>query len=393
MPEPEPGAGMPSFPGPLGAYRLLRPLLFSLPPETAHHAALRGLALTGSLPGGLSLLRAVLGSMPVPDPALRVKLWGRDFPHPLGVAAGLDKDGVALSPLLALGFSFVEAGTVTPLPQPGNPRPRLFRLPGQGGLINRMGFNNAGAAALAGRLALLRQRRPGALVGVNLGKNKDTPLEHAAEDYRASFDRVYPYADFITVNVSSPNTPGLRDLQTREALEPIVSTLAGEREKRVAEGAPKVPLLVKVAPDLDEAGLAAVVEVVMEQGCDGLIAVNTTLARPGIPEALGGQAGGLSGKPLGTRAVEVVSTLHRMSQGRLPLIGVGGVFDAEQAYALIRAGAGLVQAYTGFIYRGPGLVPAVLEGLTRLLQRDGFASLGEAVGTKYQNLAPMGGRE
>ncbi len=359
-------------------YSLLRPLLFALPAETAHRAVLHGLAAAARVPGSGPLLRALAAR---PDPALQVALWGHTFPNPLGIAAGLDKDGIALGPLLALGCGFVEAGTVTPRPQPGNPRPRLFRLPADGALINRMGFNNAGAEALAARLRALRSAWPQAVVGVNLGKNRETPLPRAAEDYVAALEPVYEWADYGVLNVSSPNTPGLRGLQARAELEATVGAVMAARARRVAAGQPRVPLLIKVAPELDEAALADVVAVALAAGCDGLIAGNTTLARAGLRSPARAEAGGLSGAPLRPLALRSVATLHRLAGGRLPLIGVGGIASAEHAYAFIRAGASLVQVYTALVYEGPGLFRRMRRELAALLARDGFARVTDAVGT------------
>jgi dihydroorotate dehydrogenase len=363
---------------PMPLYSLLRPLLFALPAETAHRAVLHGLAAATRLPGGVQALRGLAAR---PDAALTVTLWGRRFPHPIGIAAGLDKDGIALAPLLALGAGFVEAGTVTPRPQPGNARPRLFRLPADGALINRMGFNNAGAQALAGRLRALRAAWPGAVVGVNLGKNRETPLERAAEDYVAALEPLYALADYLVLNVSSPNTPGLRGLQGRSELEAMLGAAGAARARQMAAGAPRVPLLVKVAPELDEAALADVVQAALGAGCDGLIATNTTLSRAGLRSPRREESGGLSGAPLRPLTLRTVAALHRLAEGRLPLIGVGGVASAEDAYALIRAGASLVQVYTGLIYEGPGLIRRMRRGLRALLARDGFARVADAVGT------------
>jgi dihydroorotate dehydrogenase len=359
-------------------YPLIRPLLFALPPETAHRAVLHGLAAAGRLPGALPVLRALAGR---PEPALAVELWGLRLPNPLGVAAGLDKDGIALGPLLALGCGFVEAGTVTPRPQPGNPRPRLFRLPAERALINRMGFNNAGAAALAGRLRALRAAWPGAIVGVNLGKNRDTPLEAAAEDYVAGLEAVYALADYLVINVSSPNTPGLRGLQARPELQGTAGAVAAARARRVQGGERRVPVLIKVSPELDEAALADVVAVALDAGCDGIIATNTTVSREGLRSPGGMEAGGLSGAPLRPLALRTVASLHRLAGGRLPIVGVGGIASAQDAYAFIRAGASLVQVYTGLVYQGPGLIRRIRRGLAGLLARDGFARVADAVGT------------
>lgn len=362
----------------MSPYSLIRPLLFAFPPETAHSAVLHGLAGVARLPGALAVLEAVAGE---PEPALEQALWGLRFPHPLGVAAGLDKDGIALAPLLALGAAFVEAGTVTPRPQPGNPRPRLFRLPADRALVNRMGFNNAGAEALASQLRALRATWPQARVGVNLGKNRDTPLTAAAEDYVDALRPVYDLADYLVINVSSPNTPGLRGLQERDALHTTAAAVTAARAARVQAGSRRVPVLIKVAPELERAALADVVAVAFDTGCDGLIATNTTLGREGLRSPARTEAGGLSGAPLRPLALRAIAALHNLAGGQLPLIGVGGIASAEDAYAFIRAGASLIQVYTGLIYEGPGLLRRIRRGLARLLARDGFACLADAVGT------------
>lgn len=363
-------------------YSLLKPLLFALPPETAHRLAMGALTAGAGLPGFLPMLRRAYGWE---HPSLRMRLWDRDFPNPVGLAAGFDKDGVALAPLLALGFGFAEAGTVTPLPQGGNPRPRLFRLPGDEALINRMGFNNAGAEALAGRLRRFRGAFPGQIVGVNLGKNRDTPLEMAAGDYISAYRAVAGLADYLVINVSSPNTPGLRGLQSRAALVEIVEALSADiirfagTQMQVPGIINSPPLLVKVSPDLDEAGLREVAAAALEAGCDGLIATNTTLGRDGLNDPRD-ETGGLSGQPLHDRAVETVAALRRFSGGKLTLIGVGGIASAGQAYRFIRAGASLVQLYTGLVHQGPGLARRIKIGLAGLLERDGFSSVRDAVG-------------
>jgi dihydroorotate dehydrogenase len=332
-----------------------------LDPEAAHGLALRA-------------LRAGLGPRggPVTSPRLRVRLAGLELPNPLGLAAGLDKNAVAVAPLLRAGFGFVEVGAATPLPQPGNPRPRLFRLRADRAAINRFGFNNDGVAAIAARLAA---RGPGGVVGLNLGANK------ASADRAADFAEVLahagPFIDFATVNVSSPNTERLRDLQGRAALAGL---LAGVRRANAALARP-VPLFLKIAPDLGEAELADVVEAALDAGVAAIVATNTTVARDGVRSPLAREAGGLSGRPLFARSTEVLARVHALTGGGLPLIGVGGVDSAETAYAKIRAGASAVQLYTALIYQGLGLVPRLLGGLDALLARDGFASVAEAVGT------------
>ena len=336
---------------------LLRSLLFALPPETAHHLGMARLKLSKGI------------GRPADPPALATTVAGLTFPNPLGLAAGLDKNGEAVAGLFGLGFGFVEVGTVTPRAQPGNPKPRLFRLPEHEALINRMGFNNEGAEAMAMRLAALTFR-PGPL-GVNLGKNKDTPLEAAAEDYVRAAGWLSPYADYLVVNLSSPNTPGLRTLQEPEALEKIV------RATRDAAGG--TPVFVKIAPDLEDEAVDAAVDVIAGARASGLIATNTTLARPfSHPRAQ--EAGGLSGRPLAERSTAVIRRAFKRSAGRLPIIGVGGVFDAEGAWEKLRAGASLVQLYTGFIYGGPGLPRRIVEGLAEKLAKSGAKSVAEVVG-------------
>jgi dihydroorotate dehydrogenase len=359
----------------MGLYSLAKPILFALEPERAHRCVMFAASALADVPGFAAGLRAAYG---FEHPALRVRLWGRELPNPVGLAAGFDKDGEWIAPLAGLGFGYVEVGTVTPLAQPGDPRPRLFRLPEDGALVNRMGFNNRGLEALASRLA--RVPRPAAWIGVNLGRQRDTPNERALEDYLAGLRALYRHADYFVINVSSPNTPGLRELQDRASLLGLAWGLRAERE-RVAEAAGRrTPLLVKLAPDLDEAGLADAAAVAEEAGLDGLIATNTTVRRPGLRSPHRDEAGGLSGRPLFPMALAAVRTLRRLTQGRLPVIGVGGIFGAEDAYAMIRAGASAVQVYTGLIYRGPGLVKEIKQGLVRLLERDGFSNVSEAVG-------------
>ena len=322
----------------------VRPVLFRVgggDAEAAHEWTLRRLA---GLPPAAR--RALHRQNVVSAPRT---VFGVRFPNAVGLAAGMDKNGVALPAWPALGFGFVEVGTVTAHAQPGNDRPRLFRLRDSEAVINRMGFNNAGAAALAERLRAL-----GGLpvpLGVSLGKSKVTPIEEAVQDYLASYDLVRPYADYIAVNVSSPNTPGLRSLQDRAHLEGLLGALVG-----------KVPVLVKIAPDLTEPAIAEVLQACTDHGAAGVIATNTTLGRDGLAPAdqhRAAEAGGLSGRPLTERAHKVVDFVHRETGGRLPIIGVGGILDPDDATRLVDAGASLVQLYTGFIYRGPGLVKAV----------------------------------
>lgn len=327
--------------------RGVRPALFRLgggDAETAHEWTLGRLAALSRRPAVLAALRSRYA---VDAPRT---VFGVRFPNPVGLAAGMDKDGAALPAWPALGFGFVEVGTVTAHAQPGNPRPRLFRLPASEAIVNRMGFNNAGAAALAARLAAL-PRPIGVPLGISLGKSKVTPLDEAVEDYLASYRALRGHGDYFAVNVSSPNTPGLRSLQDRAHLDALLGALVGEK-----------PVLVKIAPDLTEAAIAELLEVCLARGAAGVIATNTTLSRDGLAAVdtdRGAEAGGLSGRPLTGRARDVVAFVHRETGGRLPIIGVGGVLDPDDATRMFDAGAALVQLYTGFIYRGPALVRAV----------------------------------
>jgi dihydroorotate dehydrogenase len=350
--------------------RAVRPALFAAAgrdPEASHERVLGGLALVSRSP---ALTRALALAMSIGQADERMtarEVFGLRFPNPVGLAGGFDKNAVAVPALAALGFGFVEVGTVTRYPQPGNPRPRLFRLPEDGALINRMGFNNEGAEAVAAHLAALPQ--VAVPVGVSLGKSKVTPLEEAVADYLASLSALYPYGDYFAVNVSSPNTPGLRDLQERERLDALLAGLAGWlRERGAAEGrvAPK-PLLVKVAPDLDDAALDEVVAVCLERDASGLIATNTTISREslsaGTPQRLRDEPGGLSGRPLFARALEGVRRVHARGGDQLPIVGCGGITTADDAQRMLDAGASLLQLYTAFIYEGPGIARRLARAL------------------------------
>ena len=352
---------------------LLRPALFNVAgrdAEAIHERVLGMLARVSESPRltrGLARFAALAWPGDLGRPR---EVFGLRFPHPIGLAAGFDKNARAVPALAALGFGFIEIGTITQQAQAGNPRPRLFRLPSDQALINRMGFNNDGADAIARRLA--RQPEAPVPLGISLGKSKVTPLEDAAADYLASLDRLYPWADYFAVNVSSPNTPGLRALQERDRLDALLAALRARlRERALAEGedggARVKPLLVKVAPDLDEAALDELVEVCLAHGASGLIAVNTTISREGlsaaVPATLRDEAGGLSGRPLHARAVAVVSLLAKRAEGRLPIIGCGGVFTVDDAQRLLDAGASLLQLYTSFIYEGPGIARRLAHGL------------------------------
>ena len=326
--------------------RLLRPALYRLAsddPEVVHERTVR--ALTGAAP----VLPALRGFYGVDDPAT---VFGLRFPNRVGLAAGMDKDGRALRAWPALGFGFVEVGTVTRLAQPGNPKPRLFTLAASDAVINRMGFNNSGADALAHKLAT--QGKPAIPLGISIGKSKVVPLAEAVEDYQASLRALDPYADYFAINVSSPNTPGLRALQDKSALAELLAEL-----RSTSASLSGTPLLVKVAPDLTDEALAELLEVCDAHGVAGVIATNTTLARDGLAppdQPIAGEAGGLSGRPVAARAREVVRFVHRHTEGKLPIIGVGGIFSGADARAMLDAGASLVQVYTGFALRGPGLV-------------------------------------
>ena len=354
------------------AYRFLRPILFRLPPETAHELALHSLSL---LPPKLVTKPNV--------PSIPITRFGLSFPNPVGLAAGFDKNGIALQSLAALGFGFIEAGTVTYHPQPGNPRPRLFRLSEDRALINRAGFNNDGAAAFVEKV---RRQRPDCVLGVSIGKSKITPLEEANEDYLKSFELVYDIADYIAVNVSSPNTPQLRELQQSEQLSSLLRALQSRGRELQERYKKHVPLLVKLSPDLEHRDLEMIVDVVDRLQIDGIIATNTTVSRDNLrtdaQRVASFGAGGLSGLPLKNVSTKIIAKLYELTRGRIPLIGVGGILTAEDAWEKIAAGASLVQLYTGFIYQGPNIAQQINEGLERILAREGFANLEAAIGHK-----------
>ena len=343
-------------------YAIARPILGCLPAETAHRATIAALRLAPApaAPGG-------------GDPALGVRLWGKSFPNPIGMAAGFDKNAEVPDALLRLGFGFVEVGTVTPRPQSGNPKPRLFRLTEDEAVINRLGFNSEGMEAVGRRLA---RRAKAGIVGVNLGANRDSA--DPAADYVEGLRRLGPLADYVTINVSSPNTPGLRDLQERGKLRELVGRLMAAR----AALDPAPPLLLKIAPDLSPAELEDIAAVALEAAIDGLIVSNTTVARaPGLKSGFRGETGGLSGAPLFAPSTELLRAAYRLVRGRIPLVGVGGIRSGDDAYAKIRAGASLVQLYTALVYRGPGLIGRMKRELSALLRRDGFVNVAQAVGT------------
>ncbi len=328
------------------------PVLRRLPPETAHDLGL----------AGLQRLRP-LWTAPVVPPALAVSCAGLTFAHPLGLAAGFDKDGDYLDALGALGFSHIELGTVTPRPQPGNPKPRMFRPPGGAALVNRMGFNNKGVDHLVARLQ--RARYPG-IRGISIGKNADTPIDRAADDYVTCMRKVYAHADYIAINVSSPNTARLRELQEPDGLQRILGSLLETRAALCKDHAKQVPLLVKIAPDLDSGQIAELAAVVRSLGIDGIISTNTTTDLSALgPDWPDERRGGLSGAPLHARSVAVIAQLRAELGGGFPIVGVGGIVDADRALATLRAGANLLQVYTGFAYHGHALIEAVLDALCR----------------------------
>lgn len=335
--------------------RLIRPLLFALSPELAHHFTFQALRVLHRIPGWNFLARSWFGA---PVQARPVEVAGLRFPNRVGLAAGFDKDGLLWRELSHYGFGFLELGTVTPRPQPGNPMPRLFRLPADKALINRMGFNNRGAVALASRLKV---SHPGLVIGGNIGKNKKTPNEKALTDYRACLNILHPVVDYFVVNVSSPNTPNLRALQEKEPLKALLKQLLADN----ATYENPRPIFLKIAPDLNQNQLNDILEIVQDTGLHGLIATNTTIAREGLktpPKAVEKMgAGGLSGAPIRARATEVVGYLREKAGPQLPIIAVGGVFTPADAQEKLNAGADLVQVYTGFIYEGPGMVRRILK--------------------------------
>ncbi|MFZ4703524.1 MAG: quinone-dependent dihydroorotate dehydrogenase [Candidatus Methylumidiphilus sp.] len=334
-------------------YELIRPVLFQFDPETAHHLGLAALRLSAKL-GPINPMRQTLVGHPR-------TVMGLQFPNPVGLAAGMDKNGDCIEGMAALGFGFLELGTVTPVPQPGNPKPRMFRLIDQQAVINRLGFNNKGVDYL---IEQVKARRSQILLGINIGKNLATPVENALDDYLIGLRKVYLHADYITVNISSPNTPGLRKLQTAEYLGELLGGLETEREKLAQEHGRRVPIAVKIAPDLEPQEIAPLVEMLVKHRVDAVIATNTTLSRAGVESSVyASEAGGLSGKPLFSRSTEIVARLAEVLQGELPIIACGGIFSADDARAKLEAGASLVQIYTGFIYRGPGLVREIAEEL------------------------------
>ncbi len=350
-------------------YNLLRPLIHKLDPERAHNLAM------------WALKNRLVSGVPFADPILESTVWGKRFSNPVGLAAGFDKDVTAPMQSLALGFGFVEIGSITPRPQSGNPKPRLFRLTEDDAVINRMGFNSAGADFAANRLSQLPPKPHPGIVAVNLGKNKET--EDAAADYLIGVEKLARFADYLVINVSSPNTPGLRALQDKSELVSLVTQVRAALDIAVPDNTP--PLLVKVAPDLTDEDIADIADVARTDDVDGLIATNTTIARPmSLKNASKSESGGLSGRPLFQPSTQVLSSLYQATKGQVPLIGVGGISSGADAYEKIRAGASLVQLYSAMVYEGPSLPGRVCRTLAGLLKRDGFQSVADAVGADHR---------
>jgi dihydroorotate dehydrogenase len=342
--------------------RYIYPLLGRLEAEWVHERTLALLAMAQRTTPGPRLLRAIAGSVP----SLPISLFGLSFPNILGVAAGFDKNARVVAGLALLGFGHVEVGTITPRPQAGNPRPRLFRLPADEAIINRMGFPNDGVNVIVSRLDSIARKKQNCILGISLGKQKETPLVEAAYDYTAVMRAVYPYADYLAVNVSSPNTPGLRELQGGDYLGHLLATLTRENQALAARyQLPTRPLLLKIAPDLSWPELDEILGAAQDNGVQGIIATNTTLERAGLTHPAQTESGGLSGRPLAQRSNEIIAYISRQTGGRLPVIGVGGVFTADDVRAKLDAGASLVQLYTGLVYQGPGGAGRILRSLAK----------------------------
>lgn len=358
----------------ISLYSLVRRLLFLLDPEVAHALTLHGLALAYHVPGFAAVYRRCLRTR---VPELPVSAMGLVFPNPVGLAAGLDKNASCVEPLADTGFGWLELGTVTPRPQPGNPKKRLFRLVKQRAIINRMGFNSAGVERFCINLARVSPRP---LVGINLGKNADTPVSRALADYLRGMQAAYAFADYLAINISSPNTADLRTLQHAEALDQLLAGLAAERETLAARSGRRVPIAVKIAPDLAAESLEQIADQVLAHGMDAVIATNTTVSRPGLKDlGAAAETGGLSGQPLKPLATAAIRVLYARLQGRVPIIGVGGIFTAEDAWEKLVAGADLVQIYSAFIFEGPGVVRRIIAGLAERVREMNCATLSEAV--------------
>ncbi|MEZ5692193.1 MAG: quinone-dependent dihydroorotate dehydrogenase [Rickettsiales bacterium] len=350
------------------SYKTLQPLLYMLKPETAHNIAISALKY-GLIPK----------QERVDSPILKQNIYGIDFDNPIGLAAGFDKNAVAIDSLLKQGFSFVEAGTVTPKPQSGNPKPRIFRLEEDEAIINRLGFNNNGIEYFIKNF--IRHDAELGIAGANIGKNKNT--ENAEEDYVLCLNSVYPYVDYITVNISSPNTTGLRDLQEGKALLSLLSAISNAREENIKTYKKRIPILLKIAPDIDDRQCEDIVEAVVTHRIDGIIIGNTTISRPqSLTSPYKQEKGGLSGKPLFSLSTEILSKIYKISRGKVPLIATGGISSANDAYSKICSGANLIQIYSALIYQGFGLVRTINEELIQLIKNDGFSHISEAIGSK-----------
>ncbi|MGD8190826.1 quinone-dependent dihydroorotate dehydrogenase [Brevibacillus ginsengisoli] len=357
-------------------YKLARKYLFKLDPEEAHERTIHALQYAQNTSGGLDLLRFMYTYK---NPSLNISRWGIQFPNPVGLAAGFDKNAEVYHALSALGFGFIEVGTLTPISQPGNDKPRLFRSVADEAVINRMGFNNLGAYIASQNLNdYWATNLP---IGINIGKNKVTPNEEAASDYEKCLDMLYPYGHYFVINISSPNTPNLRDLQETESLRKLLRAVFNKTQEMEKRGTPKKPILLKVAPDMSSEHMRDVVTTAVEEGIAGIIATNTTLSREELTnKVIAEETGGLSGRPLTERSTAWIREIYQEIGDQVPIIGVGGIFNGDDAYAKIKAGASLVQVYTGMIYEGPGIAKAINKRLVQLLKQDGFESIEQAVG-------------
>lgn len=357
-------------------YQLIRKYLFQQDPEEIHEKTIQALKLVEDSAPGKTFLKMIYQ---LKDKRLETNLWGLTFPNPVGLAAGFDKNADVYHALGALGFGFVEVGTLTPQGQPGNPKPRLFRLPEHQAVINRMGFNNRGAYLASQNLVDFAYSE--VPIGINIGKNKVTPNEEAASDYSKCMDMLYAYGHYFVINISSPNTPNLRDLQETESLRVLVRAVRGKAAELEGRGIRKKPILLKVAPDMSDEQMHDVVHAAVEEGISGIIATNTTLSREAVANhSLAQEAGGLSGRPLTERSTAWIKQIYQEVGDQVPIVGVGGIYTGDDAYSKIRAGASLVQVYTGMIYQGPGIAKQINKRLLHLLKRDGFALISEAVG-------------
>jgi dihydroorotate dehydrogenase len=361
-------------------YKFIRKYLFTLDAEVAHERTVSALKVANNMAGAKAILRAMYG---LEDKRLHTHVFGIHFPNPVGLAAGFDKNAEVYHALAALGFGFIEVGTLTPLGQPGNEKPRLFRSVPDQAIINRMGFNNQGASMAAKHLK--NYSRAGVPIGINIGKNKVTANEDAAGDYQKCLDVLYSYGHYFVINVSSPNTPNLRDLQETDKLRQLLRAIHTKTKELEKKGLQAKPILLKVAPDMSKEHMRDILQVAVSEGISGIIATNTTLSREGLQvNSFAEQAGGLSGRPLTRRATEWIREIYREVGRKIPIIGVGGIFTGDDAYEKIRAGASLVQIYTGMIYEGPGIVKAINKRLLELMERDGFTNIQQVVGADHK---------